>query len=510
MAIIAIDLGTSVSKAAVFEGRSLLGIAQCSYSWSTPFEGWAEQDAESVWARVDGIVRQALLKARSPSIKAVCVSVQGDAVIPIDIRGAAIGPAILGMDARSDAEAADLQERFGRGQLYAATGMPCEPLNAITKVFWLIRNRPDLLGRLWKFVHYEEFLLMKLSGIPALDFTMASRTMAFDPVKKDWVADILEFVGVRPAQLGNVCPSGAPVGFLHKQLAESWGISRNALVITGGHNQCISAVGAGVIEPDLACYSMGATEVIGTCFTTPNMSAAKLASNYPCYCHAVPDHYFTITLNQSGGLSLEWFYRTLTAAGSGSLSSEYGAFLEESLEKLRFEPSPVLFLPHIVGSGTPQRDHLSRASFVGMSVKTSRDDLFQAVVDALCFEARLNVETLEGLGTPIAELRAVGDGARSRRILQLKASVLNKPISTLRTPEASLLGAAMLAQVATGTYRDLSEAALDCVSLQSTIEPKRAVTEAYEDAYGRYRQLYGTLRDYYHHWREKRVTTILV
>lgn len=102
------------------------------------------------------------------------------------------------------------------------------------------------------------------------------------------------------------------------------------------------------------------------------------------------------------------------------------------------------------------------------------------IVDALCFEARLNLETLDNLDTPIAELRAVGDGARCRRILELKASVMDRPISTLRVSEASLLGAAMLAQAASGIYANLREAALDCVRLQSTIEPNRKIREAYE------------------------------
>src|SRR5579884_2410444 len=167
MAVIAIDLGTTACKAAVFDGPALLGMARGCYPWSASGEGCAEQDPEEVWACVDLMARTALGRARRPAVRAICVSVQGDAIIPIDIRGVALRPAILGMDTRSHAEAASLQSHFGRGQLYAATGMPCEPLNAISKVFWLLRNEPDLLRTVWKFVHYEEFLLMKLAGIPA-------------------------------------------------------------------------------------------------------------------------------------------------------------------------------------------------------------------------------------------------------------------------------------------------------------------------------------------------------
>ena len=509
MAVIAIDLGTTVCKAAVFDGPALLGIARGRYGWSALGEGCAEQDPEHVWSCLDRVVRTALLHAQRPAIRAICVSVQGDAIIPIDIRGVALRPAILGMDTRSHSEAADLQSHFGRGQLYSATGMPCEPLNAITKVFWLIRNEPDLLRRVWKFVHYEEFLLMKLAGIPAVDFSMASRTMAFDPVRKDWVGDILDMVGVRPAQLGNVCPSGAPVGIVLRSIADEWDISRDALVITGGHDQCVSALGAGVIAPGLACYSMGTAEVIGACLAIPRMnamSATMLAGNYPCYCHVAPDRYFTITLNQSGGLSLDWFQR---ATGDGTPACDDDALMA-SVERLCPRPSEVLFLPHIVGSGTPTCDHLSRAAFIGMSLRTTHDDLFQAVVDAMCFEARINLEWLDTLGVHIHELRAVGGGARSRKMLELKAGILNRPISTLRVPEAALLGASLLAHVAIGAYAGLDDAVNDCVALESTVEPRAAIVDAYEESWERYRQLYGVLKNYYHNWRTECPATVLV
>ncbi|MBI4873866.1 MAG: hypothetical protein HY822_04440 [Acidobacteria bacterium] len=497
MSVIAIDLGTTGCKAAVFDGGAMLGSAYRHYSYHSPEDGWAEQDAEQVWLLVSATVKEALASVSTrPEIAAICVSVQGDAIIPLDRRGAALHPAMLGMDTRSHREAADLEDRFGRGQLYSATGMPCEPLNAITKVWWLVRRRPELRNRIWKYVHYEEFLLMKIAGVPALDFTMASRTMAFDPAAKDWVAPVLDCVGITPSELGNVAPSGAPVGIILNAVADDWGIQRNALVVTGGHDQCMAALGAGVIDTDLACYSMGTAEVISTCFDAPRSGPAMLECNYPCYCHVAGDRYFTITLNQSGGLSLEWFL-DLSCAG-----------FPEMVEGLKIEPSLAMFLPHLVGSGTPTCDHRSRGSFLGLSLKTGRAEMFQAVVDALAFEARLNVETLERLDIPIAELRAVGGGSRQRRILELKATVLNKPIRTLRNPEAALLGAAMLAEVAIGSFPSLEAACEECVHFRETIEPRLDAVESYTAAFHRYRQIHGTLKSFYRNWRSECPETV--
>jgi xylulokinase len=497
MAVISIDLGTTGCKSAVFDGGQMLGSAYRHYNYTSSEEGWADQNPAEVWNLVNQVVKEALAAARErPTIDALCVSVQGDAIIPIDSAGNPLHPAILGMDTRSHREAADLQARFGRGQLYSATGMPCEPLNSITKILWLERHHAELKKYLWKYVHYEEFLLMKLAGIPALDFTMASRTMAFDPVRKDWVPSILEFVGLHPSQLGNVTPPGVPIGIILKAVAEEWGIDKNALVIAGAHDQCMAALGAGVMEPGLACYSMGTAEVISTCFGTPRISPSMLEANYPCYCHAVKDQFFTITLNQSGGVSLEWFHTGLLN-GSELCQESYAA----SLALLQLAPSPVLFLPHLVGSGTPSCDRLSKASFLGLSLKTGRAELFQAVVDALAFEARLNLEKLSDLNTPISELRAVGGGARTAKILEIKATTLNRPIRTLKNPEAALLGTAMLSQTAVGVFSDLEAARDECVKIDCTVDPVQSAVGPYGEAFERYRHVYGALRSFYHNWR---------
>ena len=499
MPVIAIDLGTTGCKAAVFDGPLTLGSAYHQYSWSSPEDGWAEQDAEAVWRLVDCTVREALASTPvRPPVSAICVSVQGDAIIPIDTSGTAMHPAILGMDTRSHREADDLEERFGRGQLYASTGMPCEPLNAITKIAWLVRNRPEIHKRVWKYAHYEEYLLMKIAGVPAIGYTMASRTMAFDPVAKDWLPSILEATGISTSQLGNVAPSGAPVGIVLKRVADEWGIDRNAIVVTGGHDQCMAALGAGVIDTDLACYSMGTAEVISISFDTPAITPAMLDANYPCYCHAAADRYFTISLNQSGGLSLDWFRRAVNTP------------LEQMIAELKIEPSLAVFLPHIVGSGTPACDHLSRGSFLGLSLKTGKQEMFQAVVDALAFEARVNLDTLDRLNIRVNELRAVGGGSRTPKILELKATVLQRPIRTLKNPEASLVGAAMLAEIAAGTFADLESAVRECVQIESTVEPRTDAVEAYAAAYDRFRQVYGTLRSFYHNWRSECRSAALV
>jgi xylulokinase len=499
MPVIAIDVGSTVCKAAIFDGRRMLAYSCRHHSYRCVEDGWAEQDPLEVWLLVKQLVGDAVIASGAgDSIQAICLSVQGDAMIPLDSRGVVLHAAILGMDTRSHREAADFEARFGRGSLYSSTGMPCKPLNFITKVLWFENNFPELHDRVWKYLTFEDFLAFQLARVTALDFSMASRSMAFSPAHKDWIPEILECAHIDSGHLGNVTPAGAPVGIVRASLADEWGINRSALLISGGHNQCMAAIGSGVIEPGLACYSMGAAEVIGACLTSPRTSPALLEGNFPCYCHAVEDHYFTITLNQSGGLSMEWLRESLL-----KLDPDNAPALDDLADGVKVWPSPVLFLSHLVGSGTPSCDPFSRASFIGLSLKTGQADLIQAVLDAQAFEARLNVEALEYSDIEIAELRAVDRGAREWKALQIKATVLQRPIHTLRCPEAALMGAAMLAQTAIGEFASVEAARDECVQVASTIEPHHSAGLAYDEAYGRYRTLYRALSSFHRHWRDQ-------
>ena len=125
----------------------------------------------------------------------------------------------------------------------------------------------------------------------------------------------------------------------------------------------------------------------------------------------------------------------------------------------------------------------------------------QAVVDAAAYEARVNLDALEQLGVPVRELRVVGRGAGAADQLALKASVLDRPLHVLKNRHAALVGAAVTAQLAIGSFSTLEDAVAACVAIERTIDPDRAAVAAYQEGFERYRHLYGALKSFYHHWR---------
>ena len=145
MSLLGLDIGTTGCKVIVFdhEGR-ILGQGAREYAIHFPHPGWAEQDAERVWQVAWEALSEAVSRARRDPPRALALSVQGEAVIPVDVEGRALRPAILGMDTRTAAQNAWLGERFGAEALFRRTGMPLHTINTLPKLLWLQQNEPGL------------------------------------------------------------------------------------------------------------------------------------------------------------------------------------------------------------------------------------------------------------------------------------------------------------------------------------------------------------------------------
>jgi xylulokinase len=201
-----------------------------------------------------------------------------------------------------------------------------------------------------------------------------------------------------------------------------------------------------------------------------------------------------MTLNHSGGLLLRWFRDTLGRwevefAKQAGLDA-YDLILDGAPEG----PTALFVLPHFSGSGTPWLDTSSKGAILGLRFSTGHAEIAKAVLEGLCFELRVNLDLLRGAGIKIDELYAVGGGARSPLWLQLKADICQTSLRVPEVTDAACLGAALLAGVGAGVYRDLQQA-VDCaVRLGRKIQPDGEDAEAYEMRYALYQRVYPTLR----------------
>ena len=254
-----------------------------------------------------------------------------------------------------------------------------------------------------------------------------------------------------------------------RAIAEELGLPPGLMLVTGGHDQTCAALGAGAIREGLGVVSTGTAEVLSTALDQPVLSEAMFNNFYPCYLHVKKGMFFTFSAHNAIDV-----YQLIDG-------------------RMPAGPSPVMFLPHLNGSGTPTCDLRSKGAVVGLTLATTRHDVAKAILEGLAFELQNNLQAMLSCGLRIDELVAVGGGAKSSSWLQLKADILQRPLRTLRCRESACLGAALLAGTAAGLYNHLDEAVAETIQYDREFVPLPDRVAAYSDRYAVYKQLYPAL-----------------
>jgi len=491
MRLIGLDIGTTGCKAVIFEATGqLVASAGRETAVDIPRPAWAEQDAEGVWRLAQDALREAIAAAGPGDIVALGLSVQGEAVMPVDAQGQALRPAILGMDTRTGEQNVWLCDTFGARHLFERTGLPVHTINTLPKLRWLKQNEPDLWARADRFLLYEDFLIHKMTGQAVISRCLASRTQLYDLLEDCWSPEILAALELHPDRLATVQPSATAVGPMRSELAESLGLAQPPLVVTGGHDQACGALGVGLTQPGLAMVSTGTAEVVEVALDSPALNQTLYEGNISVYAHVVPGLYLAMTLNHSGGLLLRWFRDTLCQEEMQQARASGDDPYDLILQGASPEPSPLLLLPHFAGSGTPWLDTASKGAILGLTFGTSKADLAKAILEGLTYELRVNLDLLKEGQVNIDELRAIGGGARSPLWLQLKADITAIPVVVPRITEAACWGAALLAGAGAGHFPSAAQSAAQMLRLERRFEPDTARAARYAARYELYREIY--------------------
>ncbi|MCL4559478.1 MAG: FGGY family carbohydrate kinase [Chloroflexi bacterium] len=499
MRLIGLDIGTTGCKACLFESSGeLLARASREYPVDIPHPGWAEQDAEKVWRLAKESLGEVMKSSGRQEVAAIGLSVQGEAVMPLDETGRALRPMILGMDTRTDAQNDWLVEKFGSRTLFEKTGMPVHTINTLPKLLWIRQREPEVWRAASRFVLYEDFLTLRMTNKAAISKCLASRTQLYDLPEDRWSEEILDALELTPDQLSPALPSGTPVGSMRDELADELGFPRPPLVVTGGHDQACGALGVGLTRPGLSMVSTGTAEVVEVVLDRPELNETLRRGNISVYNHVVPGLFLAMTLNHSGGMVLRWFRDALCAEETAQAQESGQDPYDRIFQDFDPGPSPVIFLPHLGGSGTPHLDTASKGLLAGITFATSKKDIAKAILEGLTFELRYNLEILEQGQVAIDELRAIGGGARSRTWLKMKADITGVPVTAPQITEAASWGAAVLGGVGAGCYANPMEGVEKSVNLVERYTGDPALHEQYQARYALYQQLYPGMKAILH------------
>ena len=491
MLLAGLDIGSTGCKVAVYSDRGeFLGTAYRDYPVQRLGSGH-EVDAGAIWQGVREVIREAAEKF--PGIGGLGVTSFGETFVLLDEQDEPLLPAMLYTDPRGQEECDALTEQLGRETIIRISGISPSPMYGVPKLMWVRKNRPDVWKKVKRICQMEDYVVYMLTGNSQIDYSLATRTMAFDIHSLGWSDLILEAAGVDKALLSLPVPTGTSAGAVRAELAEELGLGPGTLVVSVSHDQVAAAIGSGVFDERCSVDGAGTVECITPVFDSYDpMEMAE--SGYAIVPYAVPGKYVCYAFSFTGGALVDWYIKNL--AGYARMEAmETGKKIYGILERgWDDKPTGLLVLPHFAGAATPYMDPGSRGAILGLTVETTQQEIYQACMEGVCYEMRLNLKKLKQAGVEVSALRATGGGARSKVWMQMKADILKMPVTALQSEEAGAAGSAMLVGIACGVFRDLKEAAEIMVATKETYYPRAEVGEAYDAVYRRYEKLYEAVR----------------
>lgn len=496
MSLLGIDVGTTGCKVAVFsEDGLLLSAAYEEYGIHGSRPERAELDAVEVWRKVKHCIRKVSAECDSDPVTALSVSSLGEAMVPVSKGRKILGPSVLNFDSRGEEYLEHLRTTLGRRQLYDITGNILGNHFSLTKLRWIKDHEPDRFRRTFKFLLWGSFVGFMLGAEPAIDYSLANRTLLFDIRRKTWSEELLNLAEIERSKLPNTVPSGTVIGRISEVVARDLGLPSDVTIVAGAHDQCAGAVGCGAIEEGHAMYGMGTYTSVNCVFTELRGTEVMLERGLCTEHHAVPDKYVTLMYNR-GGATLQWFRDTFASPASCSPIEGASDIYAEMLSEMPSSPSPVMVLPHFSETGPPEFITDSSGVLAGLGLTTSRGDILKGILEGNTFYLRGCVESLPPTGIEIKDFRVVGGGSRSDSWVQISADIMGRPFVRTKVSEAGTLGAAIIAGVGSGVFPSVSAGVEAMVRLGETFYPDRGRQTLYDGKYEKYSRLWPQMRDY--------------
>lgn len=491
MKIAGLDIGTTGCKLTVFdENGKYLDKAYQDYPVSRG-TGEHEADVSAIMEGVYAVLEK--MSAAYPDIAGIGVTSFGETFVMTDGEGHPLHRAMLYTDPRGAEECRELEEKLGGRIIASITGLKPHEMYSLPKIMWMKKHRPEIYKKAEHIFLMEDFVIYALTGKAKIDYSLAARTMGFDITFLKWSQELFDAADVDMDLLSEPVPTGSAAGTVTEKTIKRTGLSPDTKIIAVSHDQVAAAVGAGVFDSDTAVDGAGTVECITPVYDGLPDLEIMYRGNYAVVPYVIPGKYVCYAFSYTGGALIQWCVDNL-AKKEKEEAKEQGVSVNEYLEERSEGPTGLLVLPHFAGAATPYMDTGSKGAIVGLTAASTAADIYRACMEGVCYEMMVNMEYLKESGVTFTMLHATGGGAHSPVWMQMKADMLNLPVTALSTVDAGTVGSAMLTGVAVGCFKDLKDAAAHMVEKKKVYEPDAKMHEKYQKLYERYRRLYKAVR----------------
>jgi ribulokinase len=489
--LLGVDGGTESIRAIVFDldGRPR-GSHASAYQTRFPNPGWAEQNPDDWWRSMGEATRGALAAGGIAPDQVIAMALDSTccSVVAVDAEGKPLRPAMIWMDVRSAAEAADV----------AASGDPALCINSngrgpvsaewmIPKSLWMKRHEPEMFAAAARICEYQDYINWRLTGRWVASLNNMAVRWHYRSREGGLPRSLMAKLGL-PDLAAKWPPvivrPGDVIDGLTRDAAAHLGLRAGIPVAQGGADAFIGMIGLGVTEPGEMALITGSSHlhlgVVARPIHAPGVWGTYMDAVYP-------DKPIIEGGQTSTGSVVAWFQRHFASQTTFDTLNEAAARIDPGCEGL-------LVLDHFQGNRTPYTDALSRGAITGLTLKHTPAHVYRAIIEGICLGTKLIVENF-GAAFQARRIVVAGGATQSALWLQIHADTIRASLELTEAPDAPALGCAILAARGAERFSSIEDGARAMVRTSRIIEPNEASARRYDAFYPRYRHLYAALKE---------------
>ncbi|MEY8193022.1 gluconokinase [Peribacillus simplex] len=480
--MLGVDIGTTSTKAVLFTKKGdVIEQENIGYPLYTPDMTTAEQDPEEIFQAVLKAFTNITKQHPDKQISFISFSSAMHSVIAMDENDQPLTRCITWADNRSEAWAHKIKDELDGHEVYKRTGTPIHPMSPLSKIAWIVNDRPDIATHVKKYIGIKEYIFKKFFDQYVVDYSLASSMGMMNLKNLDWDEEALRIAGITRGQLSELVPTTKVFNNCDPDLAKQIGIDPQTPFVIGASDGVLSNLGVNAIRKGEIAVTIGTSGAIRTIIDEP-----KTDEKGRIFCYALTEKHWVIggPVN-NGGMVLRWI-RDEFASSEVETAKRLGIDAYEVLTKIAERVRPgadgLLFHPYLAGERAPLWNPDVRGSFFGLTLSHKKEHMIRAALEGVIYNLyTVFLALTECMDGPVTRIQATGGFARSAVWRQMMSDIFESEVVVPESYESSCLGACILGLYATGEI-DSFEVVSEMIGNTHKHTPK-------DDSVKEYRQL---------------------
>lgn len=485
------DVGTTAIKTCIFRQDLTLAAGRSDEYDLITENSYVELECDMYWRTMCRAVAQLGRKVPLDQVRAICITTQGETMIPVDAKGIPLHNAVVWLDDRAKAQAAQISRVLSNESLHRHTGLPeINGFLPLAKLLWFRQSKPEIYEKTEKFLLLEDYFLLKLTGKAVTEKSLQTSTGWFDIRRDCYWTELLAQLDLDVQKLPLLMECGSIAGSILPEAARELGLTNDVQIVTGAMDQVAAALGGGL-------RSNALTATVGTAMAltcSAPEAHAFMDPSMTVYRGLEAGQFILLPYCATAGVVFKWLKDTVCTQEI-AICRQTGENIYDRLCAMATEVPAgsrgVTMLPYFSGSIQPRQLPKAKGVFFGLGLDTDRAVMIRAVLESVGFMLRENLEMLRRFGVTPEQITFFGGGSKNPVWNQIIADITGIPLVTLQQEECGSLGAAMLAAAA------LEPEAFCENPAQQQFIPDAERQQLYDRCYHRYLRLFDALEPIY-------------